>query len=110
MAYGILLVNPPIYDFAAYDFWLKSYGMSTVTGFFEHNSVILHIGDELITFGAKLIGRDAGISLTGAINRDRIASVPLFRRAVDVRQKTNQKSGEAEKNPENDSRQYIGFS
>jgi hypothetical protein len=27
-------------------------GMSTVTGFFEHNSVILHIGDELVTFGA----------------------------------------------------------
>jgi hypothetical protein len=26
-------------------------GMSTVTGFFEHNSVILHIGDELVTFG-----------------------------------------------------------
>ncbi|MHB9030668.1 MAG: hypothetical protein ACYC9O_18025, partial [Candidatus Latescibacterota bacterium] len=25
-------------------------GMNTVTGFFEHNSVILHIGDELITF------------------------------------------------------------
>lgn len=27
-------------------------GMNTVTGFFEHNSVILHIDDELITFGA----------------------------------------------------------
>jgi hypothetical protein len=27
-------------------------GMSTVTGFFEHNSVILHIDNELITFGA----------------------------------------------------------
>jgi len=27
-------------------------GMSTVTGFFEHNSVILHIDDELVTFGA----------------------------------------------------------
>jgi len=27
-------------------------GMSTVTGFFEHNSIILHIGDELVTFGA----------------------------------------------------------
>jgi len=29
----ILLVNPPIYDFAAYDFWLKSYGMLSVAGF-----------------------------------------------------------------------------
>lgn len=26
-------------------------GMSTVTGFFEHNSVVLHIGDELVSFG-----------------------------------------------------------
>ena len=28
----ILLVNPPIYDFAAYDFWLKPYGMLRVAG------------------------------------------------------------------------------
>ena len=26
-------------------------GMSTLTGFFEHNSVVLHLGDELVTFG-----------------------------------------------------------
>jgi hypothetical protein len=29
----ILLVNPPIYDFSAYDFWLKPYGMPRVAGF-----------------------------------------------------------------------------
>ncbi len=29
----ILLINPPIYDFSAYDFWLKPYGMLTVAGF-----------------------------------------------------------------------------
>jgi len=29
----ILLVNPPIYDFSAYDFWLKPYGMLHVAGF-----------------------------------------------------------------------------
>jgi len=28
----ILLVNPPIYDFTAYDFWLKPYGMLSVAG------------------------------------------------------------------------------
>ena len=28
----ILLVNPPIYDFAAYDFWIKPYGMLSVAG------------------------------------------------------------------------------
>ena len=29
----ILLINPPIYDFAAYDFWLKPYGMLSIAGF-----------------------------------------------------------------------------
>ena len=28
----ILLVNPPIYDFASYDFWLKPYGLLSVAG------------------------------------------------------------------------------
>jgi hypothetical protein len=28
----ILLVNPPIYDFAAYDFWIRPYGMLNVAG------------------------------------------------------------------------------
>src|SRR5262245_31476446 len=28
----ILLVNPPIYDFSAYDFWLKPYGMLQAAG------------------------------------------------------------------------------
>jgi len=28
----ILLVNPPIYDFAAYDFWLRPYGLLGVAG------------------------------------------------------------------------------
>ena len=29
----ILLINPPIYDFSAYDFWLKPYGMLRAAGF-----------------------------------------------------------------------------
>ena len=33
MAPKILLVNPPIYDFSAYDFWLKPYGLLSVAGF-----------------------------------------------------------------------------
>ncbi len=32
MKQKILLINPPIYDFAAYDFWLKPYGMLSVAG------------------------------------------------------------------------------
>jgi hypothetical protein len=33
MKLRILLVNPPIYEFSAYDFWLKTYGMLHVAGF-----------------------------------------------------------------------------
>jgi hypothetical protein len=32
MGSRILLVNPPIYDFAAYDFWIKPYGLLSVAG------------------------------------------------------------------------------
>jgi pyruvate-formate lyase-activating enzyme len=28
----VLLVNPPIYDFAAYDFWMRPYGLLSVAG------------------------------------------------------------------------------
>ena len=34
----ILLVNPPIYDFAAFDFWLKPYGMLSVAGKLRHRA------------------------------------------------------------------------
>ena len=33
MTSKILLVNPPIYDFAAYDFWLKPYGLLSIAGY-----------------------------------------------------------------------------
>src|SRR6476469_1326257 len=29
----ILLINPPIHDFSAYDFWLKPYGLLHAAGF-----------------------------------------------------------------------------
>jgi hypothetical protein len=32
----VLLVNPPIYDFTAYDFWLRPYGMLRVAGRVAH--------------------------------------------------------------------------
>jgi hypothetical protein len=40
--------------------------------------------DVMENLGAKLIGWDAGISLTGGVDRDKLKSVPLFRRAVDI--------------------------
>ncbi len=42
----ILLVNPPIYDFSAYDFWLKPYGLLTIGGFLQ-NSASLDLFDFL---------------------------------------------------------------
>lgn len=33
MAPRILLINPPIYDFTAYDFWLKPYGLLSAAGY-----------------------------------------------------------------------------
>jgi hypothetical protein len=35
MSPKILLINPPVYDFAAYDFWLKPYGLLTVGGLLQ---------------------------------------------------------------------------
>jgi radical SAM superfamily enzyme YgiQ (UPF0313 family) len=32
----VLLVNPPIYDFTAFDFWLRPYGMMRVAGQMRH--------------------------------------------------------------------------
>jgi hypothetical protein len=40
--------------------------------------------DVIEYLGAKLIGWDAGISLTGGIDHARLSAVPLFRQAVDI--------------------------
>ena len=36
----ILLVNPPIYDFAAYDFWLKPYGLLRIGGMLRNRAAL----------------------------------------------------------------------
>ncbi|RKZ00640.1 MAG: radical SAM protein [Candidatus Hydrothermota bacterium] len=35
----VLLVNPPIYDFAAHDFWMKPYGLLNVAGMLKAHGV-----------------------------------------------------------------------
>ena len=45
----ILLVNPPIYDFSAYDFWLKPYGMLRAAGFLRGQAEF-HLFDFLDRF------------------------------------------------------------
>ena len=54
MTLKILLVNPPIYDFAAYDFWLKPYGLLSVAGYLrgEANFVLFDYLDRLHPFMA----------------------------------------------------------
>ena len=37
----ILLINPPIYDFTAYDFWLKPYGLLRVAGQLRHEADLI---------------------------------------------------------------------
>jgi radical SAM superfamily enzyme YgiQ (UPF0313 family) len=51
----ILLVNPPVYDFAAYDFWLKPYGLLTVAGFLRGKAdfSLFDYLDRLHPFAAK---------------------------------------------------------
>ena len=40
--------------------------------------------DVMEQLGARLIGWDAGISLTGGVDREKLRTTPLFRRAVDI--------------------------
>jgi tRNA A37 methylthiotransferase MiaB len=51
----ILLLNPPIYDFAAYDFWLKPYGLLSVAGYLRGRAefVLFDYLDCLHPFVAK---------------------------------------------------------
>ncbi len=50
----ILLVDPPIYDFAAYDFWLKPYGLLSVAGYLRDKAdfKLFDYLDRLVPFAA----------------------------------------------------------
>ena len=52
MAPNILLVQPPIYDFSAYDFWLKPYGLLRVAGWLRGQAA-LHLFDYLDRWHAQ---------------------------------------------------------
>ncbi|MFB3851919.1 MAG: radical SAM protein [Acidobacteriota bacterium] len=39
MKQNLLFVNPPIYDFTAYDFWLKPYGLLKIAGAFSSQNL-----------------------------------------------------------------------
>lgn len=53
----ILLVNPPIYDFTAYDFWIKPYGMLSVAGYLKEKADFV-LFDYLDRLHLSLAGND----------------------------------------------------
>jgi molybdenum cofactor biosynthesis enzyme MoaA len=53
----VLLVNPPIYDFSAYDFWLKPYGMLRVAGFLR-GQADFHLFDFLDRLDGRVPARN----------------------------------------------------
>jgi hypothetical protein len=52
----VLLVNPPIFDFTAFDFWLRPYGMLRVAGQVRH-ACDLHLFDFLVSHRRDAWGR-----------------------------------------------------
>ncbi|PYR87163.1 MAG: hypothetical protein DMG19_11360 [Acidobacteria bacterium] len=52
---NLLLVNPPIYDFTAFDFWLRPYGMLRVAG--QLRSCKLTLFDHLVSRKRDAFGR-----------------------------------------------------
>src|SRR5215471_14708573 len=52
---NVLLVNPPIYDFTAYDFWLRPYGLLRVGG--QLRACRLTVFDHLVSSERDGFGR-----------------------------------------------------
>jgi hypothetical protein len=52
---NLLLVNPPIYDFTAFDFWLRPYGLLRVGG--QLRTCELTTFDYLVSRGRDAFGR-----------------------------------------------------
>lgn len=57
----ILLVNPPIYDFSAYDFWMRPFGLLRVAGMLR-GKARMFLFDAMNRSHPSLAGRPASIS------------------------------------------------
>ena len=77
----ILLVNPPIYDFAAYDFWLKPYGMLSVAGYLRKkvDFKLFDYLDRLSPFIATQKNLKSDRWGRGRFYRERIPNPPCLR-------------------------------
>lgn len=78
----ILLVNPAIYDFAAYDFWLKPYGMLTVAGFLRGNADFLFFDflDRLHPFYSGCSGLETDKWGRGRFFNEKITNPPCLQK------------------------------
>jgi hypothetical protein len=57
----ILLVNPWIHDFAAYDFWAKPMGLLTIAGLLRHHGIRVSYMDCLDRFHPSAPGTDPSV-------------------------------------------------
>jgi len=76
----ILLVNPPIYDFAAYDFWLKPYGLLKVAGYVQSKAefALFDYLDRLHPFYSDKPGCESDKWGRGRFFYDRIPNPPCL--------------------------------
>jgi hypothetical protein len=77
----ILLVNPPIYDFAAYDFWLKPYGLLSVAGYLRGkiDFKLFDYLDRLHPFAAKQKNLESDRWGRGRFYCERIPNPPCLK-------------------------------
>ena len=70
----ILLVNPPIYDFAAYDFWLKPYGLLSVAGYMRGSVdvILFDYLDRLHPFVVRQTALESDLWGRGRFYREKI--------------------------------------
>ncbi|UCC23110.1 MAG: radical SAM protein [Planctomycetota bacterium] len=76
----ILLVNPPIYDFAAYDFWGKPYGLLSVAGYLRGRAefALFDYLDRLHPFMAEFQGLQSDRWGRGRFCCERIPAPPAL--------------------------------
>jgi hypothetical protein len=76
----ILLLNPPIYDFAAYDFWIKPYGLLSVAGHLRGATefILFDYLDRLHPFMAKQKELQSDGWGCGRFYHEKIASPPCL--------------------------------
>lgn len=78
----ILLVHPPVYDFAAYDFWIKPLGLLNVAGYLRGKADFIFFDylDRQHPFYSGLSGFDSDIWGRGRFYNEIIPNPPCLKR------------------------------